>query len=84
MLDLDKKYFFQLVKQIDGTRSEPVVFSFRDLSQYLVDNEPEDQAYVLVIGSAIPEEDSQDFISGFPLISTEAFIAYVDRAKEAA
>lgn len=78
-MDFNKLHFCQLIAQKDGARSQPIAISLIDLAKALNEKPPEELSYVLVIGSAEPEDDDSmsEWFSGIPLVGTEAFCKYV-------
>ena len=80
-MDINKLHFCQLIKQADGSRSEPIAITLLDLAKMLSDSEWDEleECYVLVIGSAEPEDDDSmsDWFSGIPLVGKEAFCKYI-------
>lgn len=78
-MNVDKTHFIQLINKEDGTRSEPVACSLRQMADALENAPPEKECYVLVIGSADPEDDNDigSWFSPFPLVGTEFFIRVI-------
>ena len=80
-MENDVQYFFQLISAEDGSRSQPVATTPKQLRDYLNDNPPDHDCYVLLIGRCHVDDNMtlQDAFSSFPLVSTQTFCYHVGR-----
>lgn len=76
MLIENRKYIFQIVSALDGTRAEPFILTPNELQELLVkeyDSEKSSKFYVLVLADVTQNIKPQDFVSRFPLYTLESW-----------
>lgn len=80
MLRENVKYLWQLIRQQDGCRCEPVTGTLSEFADELLRlySDKRDQFYVLPLVD-LAGDDPNEFVLRFPLMTINSFLIYIGR-----